>query len=322
MRADYYLKITKQIDQIHKKLELVQNQQELLALIHPFCTRGVYQYHAVTCIMLIAGLLIACILLLSLTPDLPSMALGLLICFIFGGIYVFAIRYSLLKKLENAIVLKAMSFRHGFSIEAQLPEELRVFKDLDRGDYSRTIEQVTKSTYEGSLHTISYYSCHLHYVNKKSSSNSGSEYEHYDRYYLFLAFPWINGITLRSDSLSKIDLPVRYKSTLADFNCYFRLTGNSEMACARFAKPITIIHLLKFKDILENPNFTFSDNGWLCVGYNNEYLLNSEVNFSLISNPVLFYNMIVAGIDRPRLQKFFQLIHQLAEQHDDNFNLS
>jgi hypothetical protein len=205
------------------------------------------------------------------------------------------------------------------------------FGDYSRGNYSRSLVESIQGVFTGTLRKIPYTYRQLHYVNRRKvhttvtdkDGNQRTEtrvvYDHYDRYSLVVDFPWVTGISVRSDDQSENDYAWPMDTASLDFNKAFRLTGQSEMLCAKFIKPSTVLHLLKLFDILHRPNLEFSDNGKLCLSFANNDLFTFSTEYSLTS-PNEFYAEIDAGIELPRLMSVLQWSHELSELHDDNFS--
>lgn len=205
------------------------------------------------------------------------------------------------------------------------------FGDYRRGDYSRELVKSIQGVFTGALRNLPYTYRQLHYVNRRvvhttvtdEKGNTKTEsrvvYDHYDRYSLVIDFPWVTGISVRSDHQSENDYSHPMDTASPDFNKAFRLTGRSEMLCAKFIKPSTVLHLLKLSDILHRPNLEFSDSGALCLSFESSDLFAYGAQYSLAS-PNNFYAEISAGIELPRLMSALQWSHALSELHDDNFS--
>ncbi|MCU7248041.1 hypothetical protein [Pseudomonas koreensis] len=207
------------------------------------------------------------------------------------------------------------------------------FGDYRRGNYSRELVESIEGVFTGTLRELPYHYRQLHYVNKrkvqvtvtdkdgKTRTETRVVYDHYDRYSLTLDFPWVTGISVRSDDQSENDYSWPMDTASPDFNKSFCLTGQSEILCAKFIKPSTVLHLLKLFEILDRPNLEFSDNGLLCLSFASNDLLAFGTEYSLAS-PNDFYAEISAGVELPRLMSVLQWSHALTELHDDNFTFT
>lgn len=207
------------------------------------------------------------------------------------------------------------------------------FGDYRRGDYSRELVESVRGVFTGTMRNLPYTYRQLHYVNKREvnttvtdeKGNTKTEtrvvYDHYDRYSLVIDFPWVTGISVRSDYQSENDYSHPMDTASPDFNKAFRLTGRSEMLCAKFIKPSTVLHLLKLFDILDRPNLEFAESGKLCLSFMSSDLFAFGTEYSL-ATPKRFYSEISAGVDLPRLMSALQWSHALSELHDDNFTSS
>nr|WP_231990166.1 hypothetical protein [Pseudomonas sp. Z003-0.4C(8344-21)] len=205
------------------------------------------------------------------------------------------------------------------------------FGDYRRGDHSRALLKSIQGVFNGTLRNLSYTYRQLHYVNRREvettvtdeKGNTKTEtrvvHDHYDRYSLVIDFPWVTGISVRSDYQTQNDYSHPMDTASPDFNKAFHLSGRSEMLCAKFIKPSTVLHLLKLFDILERPNLEFSDSGQLCLSFENNDLFAYGAQH-LLSSPNYFHAEISAGIELPRLMSVLQWSHELSELHDDNFS--
>ncbi len=206
------------------------------------------------------------------------------------------------------------------------------FGDYARGNYSRELTQALQAVYPGALHELYYSYFQLHYVNKRIVTTTESDgkggrrtvtrtvYDHYDRYSLVVEFPWVEGITARTGNGSGLDFEHHYQTASTDFNKAFALSGSSTMACAKFAKPVTVLHLLAMHRQLKGMNLEFSFDGRLCISFENSNMLDFDMPCDLY-DAEQFYRYIETGARLPHLEKVLELVHTLAEQHDDNFNL-
>lgn len=243
-----------------------------------------------------------------------------------------------LPSLSKRIARLSSYFHNGLTFlredsAATLKELDTEFGDYRRGDYSRKVIESIQGEFTGTLRNLPFTYRQLHYVNRREvhttvtdeKGNTKTEtrvvYDHYDRYSLVIDFPWVTGISVRSDHQSQNDYSHPMDTASPDFNKAFRLTGRSEMLCAKFIKPSTVLHLLKLFDILHRPNLEFSDSGELCLSFESNDLFAFGAQYSLAS-PNNFYEEISAGIELPRLMSALQWSHALSELHDDNFTFT
>lgn len=275
----------------------------------------------------------------EIDPTLFGMATGLLGVLLVGGSLTWMkTKSDRLPSLSSKMARLSSYFHNGLS---RLEEDPRYtlsklnaqFADYRRGNYSRELLQSMQGVFTGPLHNLAYEYHRLHYVDKrtvKTTVNDGKGgtktetrvvYDHYDRYSLVIDFPWVTGVSVRTDGQSQNDYPSRMDTASPDFNKAFRLTGRSEMTCAKFIKPSTVLHLLKVFNVLKVPNLEFADSGKLCLSFATSDLLTFVNQYSL-SSPKEFYAEIAAGIQLPRLVSALQWSHALSELHDDNFAAS
>lgn len=207
------------------------------------------------------------------------------------------------------------------------------FQDYARGNHSREILEAFQGYYQGAKHAFAYCYYHLEYVEARqvrervSDGKGGSRYEtrtkydYRDRYSLVVEFPWVRGIAVRYDDQEKIDFETSHTPTASDFNDAFVLTGVSTLACARFAKPVTVLQLLAMEARLDELNLEFSlQDGGLCVSFDNDDLLDVKMPCNL-TTPGPFHAFIESGVHLENLEWLLEAVHTLALQHDDNFEL-
>lgn len=282
-------------------------------------------------IFIIAGVLF----LLAAILFVPLMLVGIILIVI--GWRKISKRNGLLEALSGRIVAECALFTNDLqdaTVLAQLTlaNFIGEFRDFNRGTYQRNIVESVQGIFPGETHAIPFVYSHFHFVDERTETYSVSDgkggsstkerkvYDHYHRYSVVVDFTWIRDVTVRGNGGSSIDREHCWESASTDFNRAFKLTGDSEMACARFSKPVTILHLLKIHKELKSPNFEFSANGRLCLSFDNADLMSCEASGGLKSAAV-FYDSIAQGVALPRLFAALALVHRLAELHDDNFNL-
>ncbi|MDX9668788.1 MULTISPECIES: hypothetical protein [unclassified Pseudomonas] len=276
---------------------------------------------------------------LQIDPDLFPVILGVLGIVSTGGSLAWMkTKSDRLPSLSSRIARLSSYFHNGLTRLAEDPRYTlskldAQFADYRRGNYSRELLQSMQGVFTGPLHNLAYEYHRLHYVDKrkvKTTVNDGKGgtktetrvvYDHYDRYSLVIDFPWVTGVSVRTDGQSQNDYPSRMDTASPDFNKAFRLTGRSEMTCAKFIKPSTVLHLLKVFNVLKVPNLEFADSGKLCLSFANSDLLTYGTQYSL-SSPNEFYAEIAAGVELPGLVSALQWSHALGELHDDNFAAS
>ncbi|MEG1347690.1 MAG: DUF3137 domain-containing protein [Hafnia sp.] len=205
----------------------------------------------------------------------------------------------------------------------------RDFGDFDRGNYSREITYSVTGKDQGNLHELGYQYHTFKYVNQRtevvsvSDGKGGSRLETrtvYDTYYrhcVVIDFPWVRNVKVQSDGQRAFKH--RVDSAHPDFNRIFTASGANQVECVKFLKPTTILHLLDMANHYGDLNLEFSDMGKLCMSFNNDDILEPYPNKLAMSEPNELYNALVAGISLPKLNYTLDMIHTLAEQHDDNF---
>lgn len=216
--------------------------------------------------------------------------------------------------------------------EVLLQRLLQDFGDYNRGNYSREITSAANAVYPGAVHELPYAYYQLHYVNKRIVTTTESDgkggtrtvtktvYDHYDRYSLVIDFPWVEGVTAQTTGGSVLNFEHRHDTASSEFNKAFTLSGGTRMACAKFAKPVTVLHLLAMHKHFRGMNLEFSWHGQLCMSFEDSNTLDFDMRCDL-STPDEFHAWIDEGVRLPHLENALAMVHTLAEQHDDNFNL-
>ncbi|SMQ24197.1 hypothetical protein SAMN04488483_1481 [Pseudomonas helmanticensis] len=276
---------------------------------------------------------------LEIDPVMFGMAIGFLgLVIVVGSLIRMKSQSNRLPSLSNKIARLSSYFHNGLT---GLEEDKRVtlnkldaqFGDYKRGNYSREVVTSIRGVFTGTLRKLPYTYHQLHYVNRRTVHTTVTDkdgktktvtrvvYDHYDRYSLVIDFPWVAGISVRSDDHKQNDYPSPMDTASPDFNKAFCLTGSSEIICAKFIKPSTVLHLLKVFNVLQVPNLEFADSGKLCLSFASSDLLTYGTQYSL-SSPNEFYAEVDAGVELPRLMSALQWSHALSELHDDNFSAS
>jgi hypothetical protein len=251
---------------------------------------------------------------------IPFVVLG--IAFLLGGWLVMDHRSGVIDALSKKITHKSSLLTHGlresFSPEVQVLERLgEEFKDFHRGSYSRQILKSVQGTFLGAVHALPFTYQHLQYVDRESYKTTvpdgvgGTKVEtknidqEFARHSLVLDFPWVENVVVRGDRHWEVDLEEALDTASSEFNSAFHLTGSTQMACAVFAKPATVLHLLQLHQQLSDVNLEFSEHGRLCLS---------------CSDPGLLAPSATEGLQN--LHLLLSWVHRLAELHDDNFALS
>lgn len=265
----------------------------------------------------------------------PLIVLG--IAFLIGGWLVMENRSGAIEALSRGIIHKSSLFTHGlterFKPDVKVLESLAgEFKDFRRGSYSRTIMRTVQGVYPGAVHELSFSYQSLQYVDRETykvnvpDGAGGTKEEtrtrdlEFSRFSLVLDFPWVKNVVVRGDQHRAVDLEESLDTASNEFNKAFCLTGATRMACAVFAKPATVLHLLQLRQQLSAVNLEFSEPGRLCLGFSDPELLASAATDGFNDLQAL-EQQIEAGIRMPRLDLLLSWVHRLAELHDDNFAL-
>lgn len=348
-------KLSKLLAVSEASIDSAQSQADLLNVIHEFVSyNGSLKFNFKrawwlfgTGLSVIAGAFALCwfantytvaviFYQLQIDPIMLGIAVGLVgIAIAIGSLVWMKSKADRLPSLSSKIARLSSYFHNGLMfLEEDSDRTLNKldaqFGDYSRGNYSRELVESIQGVFIGTLREIPYNYRRLHYVNRRTVHTTVTDkdgktrtetrvvYDHYDRYSLVIDFPWVSGISVRSDEHSANDYPCPMDTASSDFNKAFCLTGASEISCAKFIKPSTVLHLLKLFNILHRPNLEFSDNGKLCLSFASNDLFAFGTEYSLAS-PNEFYAEIDAGVELPRLMSALQWSHELSELHDDNF---
>ncbi|WMN19772.1 hypothetical protein QL104_10265 [Pseudomonas piscis] len=274
------------------------------------------------------------LLLLAIMAAIPALAGVLLMwfataCLGFASLYIWMSRKAAVDELPKKIARKCSLLSNGLqdpggSADERFNQLSEEFADYDRGNDSRRIEASAKGLYQGPRHQLSFVFHHLRYVNShiKNQPNNESErvYESFDRYSLVIDFPWIKDVVVLSNALDqKKARRGAFETTFADFNRAFILNGESELVCAKFAKPATQVFLLGLHRRLKNVNLEFSSRGRLCLSFDDTEVMayDDPGTFEDLQG---FYDNIERGLALPNLFPVLALVHELAELQDDNFD--
>ncbi|WP_347905117.1 hypothetical protein [Pseudomonas purpurea] len=264
---------------------------------------------------------------------IPLLLFGL--GFLLGSWLVMDNRSGLVDALSKTIAQKSAMFTHGlnerFNPDVSVLESLRAeFKEFHRGSYSRQLMKTVQGTYLGALHELPFTYQHFQYVDRETRETKvpdgagGTKVEtktidsKYARHSLVLNFPWIANVRVRGDRFGALDLEETLDTTSSEFNRAFHLTGKTQMACALFAKPATVLHMMQLTEQLSDVNLEFSGQGRLCLSFSDTGVLEAEASQGL-KNLQGFNRLIETGIRFPRLDLLLLWVHRLAELHDDNF---
>lgn len=204
---------------------------------------------------------------------LPLLLFGL--GFLFGSWLVMDNRSGLVDVLSKKIAHKSSLFTYDlkeqFNPDASVLENLLgEFKEFHRGSFSRQILKTIHGTHFGATHELSFTYQHVQYVDRESYETrvsdgaGGTKVEtkiidsKFARHSLVLDFPWVENVRVRGDRFRALDLEEALDTTSSEFNNAFRLTGKTQMACAIFARPATVLHLLQLTEQLGDINLEFS----------------------------------------------------------------
>ena len=273
------------------------------------------------------------LLLLAIVSAIPAMAGVIWMwfatgCLGFASLYTWMSRANVIDDLPKKIARKCSFLSNGLrdpggSADERFQRLSEEFDDYDRGNDSRRIKDSAKGVYQGTLHQLSFVFHHLYYVNSRDKTDSDGKteriYTGFDRYSLVVDFPWVKGVKARTHPSNKKRTKLKgFDTTSDEFNRVFSLSGESELACAKFATPTTMAFLLNLSRRLTNVNLEFSDQGRLCLSFDNPEVMAYKDPGTLKDLPA-FYANIKQGLELPGLFPVLALVHELAELHDNNF---
>lgn len=278
-----------------------------------FVARQASAFTTFSWVTLLAGLIVAAVSVgrmsgrSKLIPDLTSLALN---------------RFCL---LSNGLHRPSETYDTIFS---KLSAD---FKDYNRGNYSHALRDVLDGelTVESEQRPFRY--IHLHYVNEREEEYYETDrdgkrvrktrivYDHYDRYSLVIPGCSTRDVSAASDRSHPITWKTKWETSLKDFNRRVAISGASEMNCARFARPATILHIQRMDAEFSALNIEFSNNGAMCVSFNNANLLDFTRPTTTLRFPSRFLGAIEQGIGLPILDRALLLAGELAQKNTDSF---
>ncbi|KTC32811.1 hypothetical protein AO265_04090 [Pseudomonas sp. ABAC61] len=304
-----------------------QSNEDLLAIIDRLkAFKGGLQFdHAQSWVLLS----------LAVASAMPALAGVVLMwfataCLGFASLYIWMSRSAALDELPKSIARQCSFLSNGLcdpggTADERLGRLNEEFDDYDRGNDSRRIEASASGVYQGARHQLSFVFHHLHYVNSHNKTKSDGEservYEHFDRFSLVVEFPWVTGVKVRSDLASKKSTRSKvFETTSDEFNRTFSFAGDSELDCAKFATPTTLAFLLNIYRRLKKVNLEFSSQGHLCLSFDDAEVMAYK-DPGTLEDLSSFYASIEQGLELPNLFPVLALVHELAELHDNNFDL-
>lgn len=274
------------------------------------------------------------LLLLAIVSAISALA-GLVLmwfataCLGFASLYIWMSRSAALDELPKNIARKCSFLSNGLRDPGGTADERlswlnEEFDDYDRGNDSRRIEASARGVYQGRRHQLSFVFHHLHYVNAHNKTKSDGEsekvYEHFDRFSLVVDFPWVTGVTVRSDLPSKKALGPR-SSRPRPMNS----TGSSVLPVTASWIAQSSRHLQSWlfagsSSAAEKVNLEFSSQGHLCLSFDDAEVMAYK-DPGTLEDLASFYANIECGLELPNLFPVLALVHELAELHDNNFDL-
>lgn len=243
---------------------------------------------------------------------------------------------SRIPDLTEMALSRAALFSNGLTWTAGPAEEIRAsltkrFGDYKRGNYSRDITRA----YDGTLKTESgdrpFQYVQLHYVDRREevyyeTDSNGRQvqktrivYDHFDRFSVVVPGCNARNVTVASDNSAPVAWKTVWPTTLKEFNRRFTVSGETEMACAKFARPATILHIQTMDGYFGGLNIEYDEQGDLCVSFNNGNILNRRDPDVTLKHPVRFIEAISHGIELPNLDAALALIRILVEKSTDSF---
>jgi hypothetical protein len=252
---------------------------------------------------------------------------------VIAAIVIFGYSYGQnrsLRGLSDQIYLKNLLFDNALEIievnpEAEAKALERQFDEFDRGNHSRKIEALYKGRYQGERHAFDYRYFHFHYVDKEVTTRTDSNgktrtettYHHYNRYGVYLDFPFVSSLKIVSDSPS-FWKKNQYRTASNQFNRLFNVYAAEEMIAARFLKPAIIVALEEFCRDFKAVNLEFNDRSALCLSFKNGELFARKRSYGLDS-PNLFIEELREQHLSDGLQQVLGLINNLMTHSDSNF---
>ncbi|TKB56602.1 DUF3137 domain-containing protein [Ferrimonas aestuarii] len=229
-------------------------------------------------------------------------------------------RIQLLDSLFNNN-LKPMRFNKVSKAKA-LGEQ---FQEFVRGNHSRKIEALYQGKYQGSVHSFDFQLYHFHFVDQRTETYTDSEgntktrtvYKHYHRHGLLVNFPYSQSVTLSGDSRLKLD-GESYSTASNTFNRHFKVSASEELQAARFLTPAVVEGLSDIGEHYHAPVIEISDQGQMCIAFDNDDLLKTERKYGL-DNPEAFAKEIAGHAELKKLDALLNTVHDVLRLSDNNF---
>ncbi|TKB50299.1 DUF3137 domain-containing protein [Ferrimonas sediminicola] len=201
----------------------------------------------------------------------------------------------------------------------------RLFRDFDRGNYSREIRALYSGDCTGEVHDFGYQLYHFHYVDKRTETYTDSDgktrtrtrYDHYDRYGVLLAFPFAKGVSLDGDSRLRF-YGDKYTSASNAFNRAFKVRARDQMEAARLLTPAVVELLTEFGSRFRQPVIEITDKGKMCIAFDDKDLLKLERRHGL-DQPDAFKEEIAGHAKLEKLDTLLEMVHNLMRLSDNNF---
>lgn len=207
--------------------------------------------------------------------------------------------------------------------QAQLLEQR--FYEFNRGNHSREILSLYKGVYQGQEYTFDYHYYHFHYVDRRTETSTDSKgrtrtrtvYDRYDRYGIYLPFPFVASLAIVSSLPSGLR-GTRFKPASNRFNKYYKVYSDTELTAAKFLKPKVVIELEDISGQFNLINFEFNAQSDLCMSFKDRDLLSANRTYG-IDSPDDFIAEIREIDILPKLHLALEHIHALMTYTDNNF---
>lgn len=329
LTSDHNSRLKKLLAELRLKTAAAASQQDLLHVINAakqFAAPLRYRNHIPYSIAAILLLIVAGIVLFQqkTTYAVPNFVWPLSIILLASAVLsvIFAI-----KRNRQLPALSRTIFDHKVLFDNQLKKLplnditqklLSNFREFQRGNHSRKIEQLYQGLSEHNGSSFHYYFYHFHYVNRRkqtytvnNSVRTRTVYDHYHRYGIYLPQFQTEPVLIYSDAPDKIQ-GVSYRPASNRFNKQYKVWATEEIAAARFLTPAVVVACEDILSVLNKPNIEVNDQVGLCLSFKDDNMLQVRQQYSL-AEPDLFRQEIAQPVTLDKLQQALHFIHYLAK---------
>jgi hypothetical protein len=249
-------------------------------------------------------------------------------CFIISVVLATVV-FSARKKISD---IAALAYKKDAMLDNNLKykapfnsEEMRIrFRELNRGNHSRTFKEVVGGEYQGEEHKFSFEYYHFHYVDKRTVTTMQGKrmrtrtvYDKYDRYGILVPFGFCKNLQIFSFNLPQHHA-LKLSSGSIAFDKTFKVRAADELSATKFLKPAVVVAILDMSGFLSQMNIEIDATGLMCISFRDNNMIMGNQRYDL-SNPSAFYDELAGQTKLRKLDRTLRFIHQLFKHSDSNF---